>query len=283
MVPRIAVVTDSVSNSFYFPLFLNYYRRELPGADIYVLTPAGRADLFSGFGLAGTIELPIDFYDDTVRAKAMSDLVTELTTRYTHVVRVDCDEFAVPDPRHFASLQDYIAATPQDYITAYGYDIVAARSDSPLDFSKPILGTQRKFAFAVNALNKTCLTSVPLTWGRGFHACQKPPVFDRLFLMHMKRADIDLQFRFGRFIAELTRQDAYIKQYYLTPRDQIVSFHNNLFEREILQGWDRFPDNAFLDAFLTGLKQAPDAGIWEIEFNSSPNLAELPPEFTGRF
>ncbi len=282
MVPRIAVVTDSISKSFYFPLFLNYYRRELPDADIYVLTPAGRADLFAEFDLAGIIELPIDFYDDTVRAKAMSDLVTELTTRYTHVVRVDCDEFAVADPRRFASLQDYIAECRRDYVTAYGYDIVAAPSDPPLDFSKPILGMQRKFAFALNALNKTCLTSIPMTWGRGFHACQMPPAFDGLFLMHLKRADIDMQFRFGRFIAELTREDKYIRNYYLMPRDDIVSFHQSLFGREVFGGWDRFLDQAFLDAFQAGLKKSAETGIWEIEYTTSPNLVMLPEEFTGR-
>ena len=282
MASRVAVVTDSVSDGFYFPLFLSHYRRELPGADIFVVTPAGRASMFDGFGLAGIVELSIDFYDDTVRANAISDLVSDLTQRYTHVLRVDCDEFAIADPRRFSSLQAYIDVTHRDYVTAMGYDIVAAPSDEPLDFAEPILGGQRRYAFALHALNKTCLTRVPLRWGRGFHACQRRPDFDCLFLMHLKRADIDMQFGFGQFIAELTREDAYIRKYYQTPKDEIVSFHNSLFQREKLVGWHKFVDQEFLTDFFAGLRKSPDSGLWDIEYKTSQRLVEIPIEFHGK-
>ncbi len=282
MASRVAVVTDSVSDGFYFPLFLSYYRRELPGADIFVVTPAGRASMFAGFGLAGVVELSIDFYDDTVRANAISDFVSELTERYTHVMRVDCDEFAIADPRRFASLQAYIETAPHDYVTAFGYDVVAAPSDPPLDFSKPILGTQRSYAFALNALNKTCLTRIPQKWGRGFHACQSYPKFDGLYLMHLKRADIDMQVRFGEFLAALTREDEYIRNYYLTPRSQTVSFHENLFRQEKAAGWDGFVDPKFIAAFFLGLKKSPDNGLWDIRYEISDHLVEIPGEFHER-
>ncbi len=159
---RTAVITDAVSAEFYFPCWHKYYASQFGVENLYVVTYDGLRAEFKGFDLGGVWETKA--YNNDLRIKIISGLVNVLLEQYDYVIRVDTDEFIAADPRAFASLADYMGTLERPYVTAMGYDVVPARDDKDLVLDDPILLTQRRLAYPYDALNKTCITGIPLTW-----------------------------------------------------------------------------------------------------------------------
>jgi len=108
MSKKFAVVTDAVSPRFMFEKWLVYYSSLFGIENIYILTYKGLAKGFRGWPVGGLIELPVA-YNDEVRACFVSGFVSALLAAYTGVVRVDVDEFLVPDQRNGApSLKTFL-------------------------------------------------------------------------------------------------------------------------------------------------------------------------------
>jgi len=224
--PRIAVVTDSLSPDFYFPLWYRYYAEQFGARSINLITVAGHAGAFAGYQFGSLRETPSS-YDDNDRLAAAGQLVADLLETHDWVVRVDTDEFIIAEPERYGNLVDYISTLKLPYVSARGFDVFQHGEEGPLDLDRPILGEQRNYAFALTAMNKTCITSQPLSWDRGFHMTQHPPVFDEIYLFHLKRADVELQVRWNAFVAARIENDPFIKAYYETPREAIQSFHDS--------------------------------------------------------
>jgi hypothetical protein len=186
---RVAVLTDAVSSEFYFPCWHRYYASQFGSENLYVVTFGGLTADFRQFGLGGVWETKV--YNNDLRVKIIAGLVNVLLEQYDYVIRVDTDEFLVPDPRAFESLADYLRRLERPYVTAMGYDVIPARDDQHLVLDQPILVNQRSLAYPYDALNKTCITNVAMTWAPGFHFCSAFPMFQRLYLFHMKRADLE--------------------------------------------------------------------------------------------
>ncbi len=189
---KIAVLTDASSAAFFFPLWHRYYAGLFGAAALNVVTYAGMKEQFAAFPLANVWEVNAA-YDDGPRAAVMSDFVAILLQTHDVVIRCDVDEFLVPDLTLYAGLRDFIERNTLPYVTARGVDVVEVDGEAPLDFEQPIFGTQRRFGVFSSALNKTCLTSVPLRWAPGFHGASELPVFSGLYLLHLKFADIARQ------------------------------------------------------------------------------------------
>jgi hypothetical protein len=186
---RAAILTDTMSPEFYFPVWYRYYASQFGADNIHVMTLGGLKDDFNKFTLGSVKEMDLT-YDDGIRLAAISERVTELLRHNDYVIHVDTDEFLIPDPRKHKSLASHIQSLQRDYVTARGFDVFQHCSEPPLAMERPILVHQRRHAFALAAMNKTCITAVPLKWNRGFHHCSRPPQFDDIFLFHMKRADV---------------------------------------------------------------------------------------------
>ncbi|CAN5394058.1 hypothetical protein BH10PSE3_BH10PSE3_11000 [soil metagenome] len=278
--PRIAVVTDSLSPNFYFPLWYRYYANQFGARSINLITLAGEAGAFAGYQLGSLRETPSS-YDDNDRLAATGQLVAELLQTHDWVVRVDTDEFIVADPQRHSSLVDYISTTTLPYVSARGFDVFQHTGEAPLDLTRPILGQQRNFAFALTAMNKTCITSQPLSWDRGFHMTQYPPVLDELYLFHLKRADIGMQIKWNEFMAVRIENDPFIKSYYETPIESIQGFHNSLSMRACVEGPDALDRRDYNMKFLANVHSDEITGLLRYDHDIEYSNVKIPSSFLG--
>ncbi len=143
MAVRVAVITDSIAEDFFFPLWRRYYGGLFGDAALHVVTYEGGAR-FADPRLGGVLRLPVG-YEDGLRAWVISDYVAMLLHANDVVVRVDVDEFLVVDPRAGASLPEFIARSDRPHLTARGFDVVQIMAKPPLQPDRPVLA-QRQFA-----------------------------------------------------------------------------------------------------------------------------------------
>jgi hypothetical protein len=189
MTKRVAVITDAMASDYFFPYWHRYYAAQFGAENLHVVTYAGLGPAFAGFTL-GSLEALPSLYDDTQRPLHIAGRVAELLKTHDVVLRCDVDEFLVPDPRKHASLAAYVEGNALPYVTARGVDLVEVEEDPPLILDGRPLLEQRRWGVRTASLSKTALTTVPMTWSPGFHAANVRPVFDDLFLVHTKFADI---------------------------------------------------------------------------------------------
>jgi hypothetical protein len=189
---KMAVLADTTSSRFFFPLWYKYYAGQFGAAALNVVTYKGMKAQFGGFCLGNLWEVN-EAYEDGKRAAMMSDFVTILLRTHDVVIRSDVDEFLVPDPELYAGLKDFAERNTLPYVTARGIDVIETQGEQPLDFEQPIFGRQRRFGVFSTSLNKTAVTSVPLRWAPGFHGASEPPVFSSMYLLHLKFADMAQQ------------------------------------------------------------------------------------------
>jgi hypothetical protein len=186
---RTAVITDATSAEFFFPRWRRYYGGLFGFENLHVVTYGGMRALFQDAGI-GNVWQVNEPYSDDLRVYVIVDLIKTLLNSYDVVIRCDVDEFIVPDPSICANLAEFIEMNEAPYVTAHGIDVIEVEEDSPLDAELPVLCVQRRYARRAAAVGKTCLTTVPLGWSRGFHAASVIPHFAGLYNFHLKFADL---------------------------------------------------------------------------------------------
>lgn len=278
---RVAVITDAVSAAFYFPCWHRYYASQFGAENLYVVTFGGlRAD-FRHFDLGGVWETKI--YNNDLRVKIIAGLVNVLLDQYDYVIRVDTDEFLVPDPRVFESLADFMKRLERPYVTAMGYDVIPARDDQALSLDQSILVKQRRLAYPYDALNKTCITNIPLVWAPGFHFCSAFPMFQKLYLFHMKRADVEIQMKIG---AETARHAPGERNFenYLTKAETIADYNRAALHFPAGEGWEWFDRNEYNAKFLKGIRYTKNfGGVYHgLPFQLERALVKIPDEFSEK-
>lgn len=276
---KVAVVTDALSDQFFFPLWRRYYGGLFGDENLFILGYAG-GTAFDDPSLGGFMRLP-HRYDDARRPRACAGLVNRLLNSYDVVIRVDADEFLVVDPRVADSLLSFLEMTSNAYYSARGFDVVQLPTEAPLS-AGPVLA-QRRVAYPNSALNKTAITRMPLRWGPGFHWASVPPRFDGLFMLHLKRIDIDWQVDWYR---TMTRNIAAnpevgddLRDYYRADRELILSYHRQVAERPILRGIDAWYRDAHQARFLVSVQYDPESGLYEGEYDHELVLCEIPESF----
>ena len=276
MAQRIAVVTDVLSDQHFFPLWRRYYGGLFGDTNLFVVTYAGAA-AFPDAGLGGVLRLPVG-YDDRTRASAITDLVALLLAAYDVVIRVEADEFLVVDPRIAPDLRSHIQATNCPYYTARCFDVIQTPEEPPLT-PGPILA-QRQYATANTALNKTAIVRTPLHWSQGFHWCSAYPECGPLFLLHLKRIDIDWQLR---WFAEMTRNIAdnpavgqLIKDYFQPDREKLLAIHRAIGARPLLDGIENWYRNDLQWRFFDSVTYNPEDDIYSGQVEQDTVLCDLP-------
>ncbi len=277
--PTVAVVTDALSPDFYFPIWHRYYAAQFGAKALHVLTYPGFAKDFADCELGGIVELS-DGYLDEMRAKAISGYAAFLLEFNDVVIRVDADEFVVPDLRRFASLADYLARTKLPYVTALGLDVIQRPDEAPLDLARPILIEQRNYAYANTSLNKTCMTRLPLRWSPGFHACTVPPQFDGCFLIHLKRADVEQQMRWFAFMNPQVTGELF-KEYYSPNRAKIEEYHYGINVRPMAGDVDQLFYSEYHQNYLESVKFVATEKIYGGDHFHDQHLVRLPASFAG--
>ena len=239
MSKKIAVVTDAVSPGFIFDKWYSYYSSLFGAENIYIITYQGLANDFRGFPVGGLIELPVA-YNDEVRAKFISNFVNGLLACYDGgVVRVDVDEFLIPDQSGGAnSLKTFLETFGGPYLTARGFDLIAADDEDSLELSRPIVVSQRRLAYGNSSLNKVAFTRIPVTWLPGFHSSSVYPRLDTLFLLHLKFVDTKLQYKWREQMSErLDKSVQSLVQYYQPDAKRLETYREGVMRRPIVDGY----------------------------------------------
>ncbi|HWB52368.1 MAG TPA: hypothetical protein VG651_24910 [Stellaceae bacterium] len=245
-----------------------------------MVTYRGLSHKFGHVELGGLWEIP-ENYNDPVRCRVISSLVRALLGSYDCVVRCDIDEILVPDPRQSPDLAAYIETLDRPYMTGRGLEVMEGYDEPPLNSRIPILVQQRRFCFRASSLNKTCITSVPLEWGPGFHGCTVFPMLRDLYLFHIKHADVSGRLQwFADLKASAPGTDT--ERYCDTGIANIQDLRRAVLGRERLTGWDNFADRSFDQNYLDTVKYDA-AKIYLGSFSHQDKLLEIPSEFLGMF
>jgi hypothetical protein len=249
--------------------------------NIHVFTYLQNRDAFNGFSVGGIHPLS-DAYHDDLRKDTITAFVADLLDSNDMVLRVDVDEFLVPDPAKFTSLPECLANWSGTHLTAFGFDIFQSLDEPALDLGRPILA-QRRFAYALTALNKTCVTRVPLKWGRGFHYCSRPPNFGDVFLLHTKRADIALQAAWNDQMRAKAGGDEFVTSYYSWEAEKIRGYHEGRLRLPLITGPDALVRTDFNRHFLDSIRYVENLGLFNGPFDIEQVNVAIPDDFRHFF
>ena len=171
-------------------------------------------DQFEG-EIPNVIEIPW-CYSNAIRRDVINFTLRKLLDRYDYILRCDVDEFIVPDPHVYEDLADYIDRIELPYVTALGLDVAEMSYEPELNLYSSELLNQRSFVVKTASYSKTCLTATPINWSQGFHFSDVSPMFNHLYLFHMKFSDIKGRISWLRSMSDcsnkLTRDDQHFKR-----------------------------------------------------------------------
>jgi hypothetical protein len=275
---RVSVVTDAVSPDFYFPLWHKYYGTFFGTRNLHVICFGDDGVSFSEWALGSIEHAPV--FNNAERARYVSHKVNRLLEVSDIVIRCDVDEFLVPNPKLYNDLRHYIEELKTGHVTSFGYDVLQAANEAGLDLEMPILGAQRRFAYAVDSLCKTSIVSSATHWGGGFHASSKPPLFNELYMFHLKLADLDLQMQIGTSVARHADEKKF-HEYHSRTKDVFLTQARQYFSRPPVAGFDAFAMKAFFEDYLHRTKFGNGMYYTE-EFKHDRTLLEIPGEFYGK-
>jgi hypothetical protein len=283
MAIRIAVVTDALSDQFYFPVWRQYYGGLFGDANLFVVAYEAGAE-FRGPGLGGVVRLPVR-YDNATRANVVAGVVATLLGAYDVVIRVDTDELLVVDPRTAPTLRDYIESTNRPYYTARGFDVVQVMGEPPVEPGAVL--RQRRYAYPNSALNKTGIVRMPLRWSHGFHWADVHPECGPLFMLHLKRVDIDWQLRwndaFSRNMAGNPQVPKETRDKYVADQETILGYHLGVSTRPRLTGIESWYRDGHQQRFMDAVVYTPKSGLYVGSYEHDNVLCEIPAAWKDLF
>ena len=191
---RVAALTMSYNEPVWAGVWARHYAGAL-GAEHCTIIDHGSDD-DSTRGLPVRVRrLERSPVSEAWRVAVVSEEVSCLLRQYDAVIYTDVDELLVADPSYYSGLRDLAAAEVEPVLTAIGLDLQHLPDREPaLDFTRPI-GAQREWVRFSSALCKPVLVRRMVDWAPGFHCCDAPMVFGRLYLLHMRYADLDAGLR----------------------------------------------------------------------------------------
>ena len=131
----------------------------------------------------------------------------------------------------------------------------------------------------MSALNKTSITSVPLTWSEGFHFVNMPPVLDDIYLFHMKFADINGRANWFRHMRSSVDEGG-SESGYFSPSLQWMAGHRDwLLRRMWCDGWYGLLNDGFDERFLATVTRNPVNGMYSGDFFEGSAIFDIPAEF----
>jgi hypothetical protein len=229
------------------------------------------------------IELPVG-YEDSLRRTVISRFVATLLPCYGAVVRVDVDEFLVIDPQVSTSLADYIATMTEPYATARGFDVIQLPGEPVLEqvLTQPLL-SYRSHAYPNTALNKTCIVKTPVEWSAGFHWANVYPSLGPLFMLHMKRVDIEWQMLWYKGMHDSIKDDPKvdhaIKEYYFPDRQKIEQYHRGVSQRHRVAGVENWYRTEATAAYMAKIKLSTVDKLYRGDYGHENVLCEIPAEW----
>ena len=186
---RIAALTMMYNEPVWAGVWARHYAGQL-GAEHCTVLDHGSDD-GSADGLPVRVRrLGRSALDETWRAAIVADEVRALLRHYDAVIHADADELLVADPGRYEGLQALAASVDVPVLTAIGLDLHhVPDAEAALDVTRPI-GLQREWVRFSAAMCKPVLVRRGVDWAPGFHCCDAPLVLDRLYLIHLRYADL---------------------------------------------------------------------------------------------
>ena len=186
---RVAALTMVYNEPVWAGVWARHYAGQL-GAEHCTILDHGSDD-GSADGLPVRVRrLGRSALDEAWRVAVVAEEVKSLLRRYDAVIHTDVDELLVADPSHYSGLHEFADVATEPVMTAIGLDLHHIPDREPaLDFTQPI-GAQRQWVRFSAALCKPVLVRRAVEWAPGFHCCDAPIVLDRLYLLHMRYADL---------------------------------------------------------------------------------------------
>lgn len=187
----VAVITNVYNERHNLPVWLGHYGRQVGSAQCIVLDHGSNDGSTDDLKGAGVIRLARgESYNERHRMTLITNLANSLLGYYDAVIYTDCDEMVVADPAKYENLVDYARQHDRPASFCIGFNLRHdPDSQPPLQDDAPVL-MQRPLAQFVSAMCKPLLIRKPVSWGGGFHCCQHKPVFDDLYLFHLRHADM---------------------------------------------------------------------------------------------
>jgi hypothetical protein len=186
-----AAVTMVYNEPNMLPRWIGYYSKNFGAAACYVVDH-GSDDSSTALLDINVLRIPRSPMNDKKRAAFLSTFCSSLLQWYDKVIYTDVDEFLVPDPDSYSSLQEFCQRNETSVATAIGFNVQHVPDlEGPLVPNVPILRQRRWVRFNF-AMCKPLITAVPITWTPGFHSSEHPTMFDRLFLFHLHNYDLTI-------------------------------------------------------------------------------------------
>lgn len=191
-----AAFTIVQNESWFLPIWLQYYSRSFSRGNLYVLDHDSTDGCTSAIADRCTpIQVHRDrSFDHTWLSQTVSAFQRFLLQSYERVLFVEVDEVVVPEPAFYSDLADYIARCRVPLARCTGFEVVHYRDEEPaIRLDAPLLA-QRHYWHASELYSKPLLASEPVTWVRGFHEATSHPGVapdPHLFLVHLHRLDYD--------------------------------------------------------------------------------------------
>lgn len=277
----IAVLSDTTSSDFMFPIWYKYYSTLFGPSNLFVVAFPGVPQNFLPYELGGLIKVD-EIFNEDLRLKIITPIIHSLLMRYDVVIRIDIDEMLVVDPARFGNLREYIHQWGGEYITARGFDLMQWQDETSLELTSKILN-QRKWGYALSAMNKTCMTRVPLQWGRGFHYCTAMPAFGDVFLFHLKRIDAGLERAWCHRMLEVAKNDVHLQEYYTQELGFIESFGRHRWSLPADEGPDVLMRNDYLVEFNSKIRLNPGNGVFDGPYDQENRNIRIPDRFQDIF
>jgi hypothetical protein len=275
---KTAVIADATSPEFFFPRWRRYYGGLFGFENLHVVTYVGMKPLFQDAGIGNLWEVN-GSYNDVLRANLISDLTAALLNSYDVILRCDVDEFLVPEPVLFRDLADYVEKNKLPYITAEGVDVIELEGDPALDPNLPVLGA-RQYGMRSAALNKTCLTTIPLRWAPGFHAANVFPRLTGLYNFHLKFADLKSRIAWHEKMLAGLPPGTSEHKYFAVGTEHLTSLQR-MFSKKLKIGVETAAE--FNRRFLNTVSYNPANKIYQGDFISQEFLFSIDENFYGSF
>lgn len=186
---KLAAVTMVYNEPDYMGLWCRHYGAQVGAENCYVIDHGSDDGTTENLGAVNIVRLPRSPQDDDWRSKLVSDVASELLTRYDCVVYTDVDEILVADPRYHRHLTDAARAMRGPVMHAIGLEVWHLAAEEPaIDIARPI-SEQRSWTWFNSALCKPVFIREPVRWVPGFHSVDAPLALDRLYLFHLRYFD----------------------------------------------------------------------------------------------
>ena len=195
----IAFATMIGDEPVFLPIWINYYARFVPKAQLFILVDGLHRVIPPEAEGCQVIRLPSVTPGpgwDLARWRMISLFTNTLLQRFGVVVFNDVDEILLADPVHGGELLGHIArARDVGVISPFAIELLHRIDLEPavLDPDRPIL-SQRRFGRINASYCKPCITARPINWSIGGHYSDYPtltldPV---LLLFHLRFVDHDM-------------------------------------------------------------------------------------------